>query len=221
MVIVFARAPLAGRVKTRLAVRLGEARAASLHRRLVACALATALASRCGKVELHATARHSLLRTTSRQHGIELRLQKGADLGSRMANATRAALRRAPSVPLIGADCPELAPRELARARRWLAGGADAVLAPALDGGYALIGLRRAADFLIADVPWGGEAVYAETAARLVKANWRLRALRSVADVDRPEDLARVRWLRFSSAARRFARRSGRSRARSGGSHRT
>lgn len=207
MVIVFARAPLAGRVKTRLAARLGEARAVSLHRRLAACALATAVASRCGTVELHATAKHSWLRRICRENGIALRLQKGGDLGERMANAMRAALRREPYVLLIGSDCPELAPGELARARRWLAGGTDAVLAPALDGGYALIALRRAADFLFAGMPWGSEQVYAETALRLKKASWRLRALRPVADVDRPEDLARLRGLRFASAVRRFARR--------------
>jgi glycosyltransferase A (GT-A) superfamily protein (DUF2064 family) len=93
------------------------------------------------------------------------------------------------------------------RAARWLAGGAGAVLAPARDGGYALIGLRRPADFVFRDMPWGSERVYGETAQRLKNRGWRLRALEAVGDVDRPEDLARVRALRLLSAARRCARR--------------
>lgn len=205
--IVFARAPLAGRVKSRLAARLGAAAAARLHQRLTEAALHTALAARCGPVELHATARHAWLSAVCRKKKITLRVQEGSDLGARMANATRFALRRAPYVLLIGADCPELSPRALRRGARALAAGADAVLAPALDGGYALIGLRRPADFLFRAMPWGSERVYAETADRLKASQWRLRALDPVADVDRPEDLERLKALRLFSAARRFARR--------------
>jgi rSAM/selenodomain-associated transferase 1 len=203
VVILFTRAPVAGRVKTRLAASLGAERAARLHERLTAAALATALASRCAPVALHATAKHAWLVHLCRQNRVLLRLQKGKDLGERMANATRAALRYAPFVLLIGADCPELTPRALRRAARWLAGGTDAVLAPARDGGYALVGLRRPADFLFRDMPWGSERVYGETAKRLKDRGWRLRALEAVGDVDRPEDLARVRALRLLSAARR------------------
>lgn len=191
MVIVFARAPVAGRVKTRLAARLGEAGAARLHARLTATALRIALASRCGPVELHTTSRHRWLSHLATKHSVALRLQRGGDLGERMANAVRRALRCASYVLLMGSDCPELAPRELGRARRWLAGGADVVLAPALDGGYGLIGLTRPADFLFRDMPWGSERVCAETQARLSRAGWRLRLLDAVSDVDRPEDLAR------------------------------
>jgi len=62
--------------------------------------------------------------------------------------------------------------------------------------------VRRPADLLFAEMPWGSERVYAETARRLAAAGWRLRALSTVADIDRPEDLARLASLRFSSLAR-------------------
>ena len=200
---MFTRAPVAGRVKTRLAARLGAARAAHLHRRLTLAALHTALAAGCGPVELHATARHAWLDGI----GIPVRVQKGRDLGERMAHATREALRRAPFVLLIGADCPELTPRALRRAARWLAGGADVVLAPARDGGYALVGLARPAEAIFRDMPWGSERVYQQTEARLKNSGRRLRALARVGDIDRPEDLERIRALRLFSAARRCARR--------------
>ena len=207
MVIVFARAPVAGRAKTRLGARLGEARAARLAARLTANAVRTALASRCGPVELHATSPHRLLLALARALKVPLRAQRGRDLGERMDRATRVALRARRGVILIGADCPALAPGDLRRAARLLHGGADAVLAPAEDGGYALIAVRRPAGFLFSDMPWGGERVYRETVSRLARAAWRWRALRTLWDVDRPQDLdrlaARVTLLRPSGGGYR------------------
>lgn len=207
MVIVFTRAPVAGRVKTRLATRLGAVRAARLHERLTLGTLGTAKAARCGPVELHATSRHAWLKAICKRNHVRMRVQRGKDLGERMAHATREALRRAPFVLLMGSDCPGLSPSELRRAARWLAGGAGVVLAPARDGGYALVGLARPLPALFRDIPWGGERVYAQTEARLKNCGRRLRALAPVDDVDRPQDLERIRALRLFSAARRAARR--------------
>jgi rSAM/selenodomain-associated transferase 1 len=179
-VIVFAREARAGRVKTRLIPLLGAEGAARLHARLVARALATARAARLGTVERWG-----------------LRRQRGADLGARMHHAFARTLRRTRRVILIGADCPVLRPRDLRRAARWLAGGADAVFAPAEDGGYALIGLRRVSPRLFEGVAWGGAQVMAQTRARLAALGWRWRELPTVWDVDRPEDVARLRRARL------------------------
>jgi glycosyltransferase A (GT-A) superfamily protein (DUF2064 family) len=187
MIIVFARAPLPGRAKTRLIPRLGAWGAARLQARLTRHALATARAARCGPVKL-----------------LLSRKQRGKDLGERMYRALLKARR--PAI-IIGTDCPELRPADLRRAARLLKGGYDAVLAPAEDGGYALIGMRRVSAVFFTGIAWGTETVYAETARRLDAAGWRWRALRTVWDVDRPQDLERLRWPRFSSALRRAARR--------------
>ncbi len=195
-VLVFARVPIAGRVKTRLIPRLGEWGAARLHARLLARTLHTAQAARCGPVEVH---------LTSRKRGTIL--QRGADLGERMQHALAGALRRHRAAILIGTDCPELRPVDLRRAARLLAGGCDVVLGPAQDGGYVLVGARRLPPQLFSNVAWGTPAVYAETVKRL--SGYRWRALRTFWDLDRPEDLARLRSLRFSSAPRPRARRCG------------
>jgi rSAM/selenodomain-associated transferase 1 len=213
IVIVFARAPLAGQVKTRLAPRLGAPRAARLHTELIFAALRTARAARCGPVELHITRRHALFPRA--------KLQRGRDLGARMHHALRNALRRHRAAILIGSDCPSLMPGDLRRARRLLQGAADVVLAPAEDGGYALIGARRIAPQVFSDVRWGGAAVLAQTVANLTRARLELRLLRTVWDVDRPEDLERLRSRRFSSAVRRHARQSRDSPGRWGESDRT
>lgn len=193
MIIVFARAPLPGAVKTRLIPRLGPWRAARLHWRLTLHALRTARAAGCGRVELHLARRHSAFKGA--------RLQRGRDLGERMLHA----FRRSRKAILIGTDCPMLTPRDLRRAARWLRGGYDAVLAPAEDGGYALIGLRRAIPALFRGMDWGSDHVYSDTVKKL--AGYRWRALPRVWDLDRPQDLDRLRSLRFPLASRQGARR--------------
>ena len=200
MIIVFARAPVAGAVKTRLIPRLGAWRAARLHARLVRHTVRTAR-STGERVEVHGTRAHSFFRTLN----VPFRLQRGRDLGERMQRAFKDGLRRHPAVMLVGSDCPTLTPGDLRRAARWLRGACDAVLAPAEDGGYALIGLKRTRHEFFEGVDWGGPRVYADTVRRLAPYRWR--ALRTVWDVDRPADLDRVRWLRLTSAARRGARR--------------
>jgi hypothetical protein len=204
IIIVFAKAPIPGQAKTRLIPRLGEWRAARLHARLTLQALDTARAARCGPVEVHGTRKHSFFKNLK----VGFRLQRGADLGERMYYALSKARR--PAI-VIGTDCPMLTPADLRRAARWLRGGTDVVLAPAEDGGYALIGARRISRSMFQGIAWGGEDVYEETVKRLNRAAYRWRALRRVWDVDRPEDVDRltaaVRSLRFASTARRGARR--------------
>lgn len=184
-VLVFAREARPGRVKTRLIPLLGAHGAARLHARLVRRALATAHAARLGEVALWSTRR-----------------QRGADLGARMRHAFERSLRRAPRVIVMGADAPVLRPAHLRRAARWLAGGADAVFAPAADGGYALIALRRVSPRLFEGIAWGGPQVMAQTRSRLAALGWRWRELPEVWDVDRPEDVERLRSLRLRFTVR-------------------
>jgi hypothetical protein len=186
VVLVFSRAPVPGRVKTRLVPRLGEWRAARLHARLTRHALRAAQAAACGPVELCDTSK-----------------QRGADLGERMHHALTRALRRHRAAIIIGADCPALRPRHLRRAARWLAGGCDVVIAPAEDGGYALIGAKRVSPLLFSAIAWGGSAVYESTVRKLVSLGYRWRALERLWDVDRPADLGRLDWVRFELRVRR------------------
>ena len=201
VVIVFARAPVAGRVKTRLG--LGSAAAVRLHTRLIEKAVRTAREAHCGPVELHATAPHRFFSTMK----IKVRRQRGDDLGGRMHHALCDALRRHRRAIVIGADVPSLAPADLRRAARLLEGAADIVLAPAEDGGYALIGARRISLPIFTGVRWGSADVLAQTLRNIARAGLHYRLLRTVWDVDRPEDLARLRSRPLSSAFRRGARR--------------
>jgi uncharacterized protein len=186
-VIVFSRAPVPGRVKTRLAARLGAWRAAHLHMRLTRRALRTARAAGVGPVELHVTSDHAAFGFYREKF-----LQKGNTLGERMYRA----LRRHRRAILIGSDCPALKARDLRRAARLLCAGYRVVLLPTEDGGYALIAAQHAPRAIFEGIAWGGPRVFEETAKRLAGVRWS--RLRTLWDVDRPEDIERLRALRFS-----------------------
>ncbi len=192
ILIVFAKAPVAGQVKTRLIPLLGPDGASALCMTLVRHALETARASRAHSVELWCApdVRHPFFLACRDRYGISLHAQEGPDLGSRMAGALCETLGRARSVLLIGSDCPTLTASELDAAARALEDGHDAVLGPAADGGYVLIGLKRVERALFTGVPWGSAAVAGITRDRMQALGWRWWELPVRSDIDRPSDLA-------------------------------
>jgi rSAM/selenodomain-associated transferase 1 len=195
--LVFAKAPEPGKVKTRLIPILGTAGAARLHRQLVTHCLARMIAAELCPVQLWCAPNiaHPFFRLCARRFNIPLRTQHGPDLGARMLHALQDALREVQSALLIGTDCPTLGPDDLTEALRRLGQGQDIVLVPALDGGYALIGARRVDTHLFEGIVWGTETVLAETRYRLAQLGWHWMALEPRWDVDRPADLAHLRRL--------------------------
>ena len=192
-------------MKTRLVPLLGEKGAARLHARLVERTLRTALASGFDNVDLYCSPgiNNTFFMKNKKRFGVCLRSQGRGDLGDRMYRAFKRVLRRHPYAVLIGSDCPALTPADLRAAARALTAGADAVLSPAEDGGYALIGLRRVSRRLFDGIAWGGPTVLEHTRARLRRLRWRWKELRTVWDVDRPEDVARLRKARLLQGSKR------------------
>jgi len=193
-VIVFAKAPRPGEVKTRLIPLLGAEGAAALHATLVERALETAVECGLRPIELHAAPDDGdpFFQACLERYGVTVRPQTGADLGARMHAAFEAGLARCGRVLLMGSDCPALTPALLRDADGALHDGADAVFAPCEDGGYALIGLRRANAGLFERIAWGTDSVMAASRLRLQQLAWRWRELETVWDVDRPEDYRRL-----------------------------
>lgn len=192
-VIVFAKAPTSGRVKTRLCPPLTAEAAALLHARLVRHTLAVACAAGIA-VELHGapSTDDAFFAACAREFGIELRAQRDGDIGARMAHALRDASRGAPLL-LIGSDCPARSADDLRAALHALEAGEDAVLGPVEDGGYALIGLSRFDARLFEGIAWSTDQVTTQTLARFAERNFRWTTLPTRWDVDRPADLARLR----------------------------
>ena len=116
-----------------------------------------------------------------------------------MYRALRDALRGHRAAIVIGTDCPVLRPQDLRLAARRLRGAWDAVIAPAEDGGYALIGLKRARKEIFEAIEWGSDAVLRETLLRMKALNFKCNLLRTVWDLDRPADLDRLASLPLRS----------------------
>jgi uncharacterized protein len=192
-IAVFAKAPVAGRVKTRLAPLLGEEEAARLHAQLVRRALRTAVDAGLGEVELWCAPdeSHAFFGECRERFGAPLHRQVGGDLGERMRHALDAGTGRGERVLLIGSDCPAITPDHLVQAAAALPAH-DAVFTPAEDGGYVLVGLARAVPCVFEDVAWGGDAVMATTRERLAAAGARWWEMPPLWDVDRPDDYHRL-----------------------------
>jgi rSAM/selenodomain-associated transferase 1 len=191
--IVFSKAARLGAVKTRLIPALGAAAAAALHERLVEHTMATARAASRGELELHATpADDAFLHDCATRHRAKLVAQSAGDLGERMHFAFAQALSgQCSAAVLIGSDCPALTPC-LVRLAFTALEDHDAVIAPAADGGYVLIGLSRLDRGLFEGVEWSTDRVMTQTRERLVALEWRWHELETLWDVDRPADYERL-----------------------------
>jgi rSAM/selenodomain-associated transferase 1 len=191
-IAVFAKAPVPGAVKTRLIPAIGAAAAARLQQQLTTMALARActLDSAVVTLWIDGPLDDLFVRTAARRFGVALRTQQGDDLGARMQNACEDILETATAMLLIGTDCPVQTTADLERARAVLQ-DADAVLQPAEDGGYVLIGMKRPLP-LFEGVPWGSEHVLEATRARAAWLGIELVELPTLWDLDRPADLERA-----------------------------
>ncbi len=192
-VAVFAKAPVPGAVKTRLAALLGPDGAAALHAGLVRHALAAAVQSGVGPVELWCAPdeTHPFFERCAAQFRVALERQQGDDLGERMRHAFENAHARGAALLLTGSDCPALDATALRTAARELSSH-DAVIAPAEDGGYVLVGLATPMPRLFEAITWGGSAVMGESRVRLAEMGVRWKELDTLWDIDRPADYARL-----------------------------
>lgn len=192
VVAVFAKPPRAGEVKTRLAAELGPGVAATM-----------------AKAFFHDTWRalkafpraRLVLASTDEElspYGLteaELWLQGDGDLGARMERIATRALATAPWVLEVGSDCPGLPLAALEDAREALLRH-DAVLGPAEDGGFYLLGFRKEAagrvTGLLGGLPWSAPTTFAETRSRLLDRGLSVATTRRWSDVDDLEDLVRL-----------------------------
>ena len=192
--VIFAKAPQPGSVKTRLIPALGAEGAATLAHRLLTHTLQQALAATVGEVELCMNPMPSdpAWLGVAIQRSVQQTAQGDGDLGERMARAVARIAARGSSpntsVLLIGTDCPMLTARLLTQAAQQLERN-DAVLLAAHDGGYVLLGLKSPCPELFEDMPWSTSVVAAETMRRMAKLKLRFWQGPTLHDIDEPADL--------------------------------
>lgn len=203
--VVLAKAPLPGLAKTRLARTVGDEVAATLARHLLEHALTTARDSGLAATLCGAPGGHPLLLELAGRAGLGLTAQVDGDLGQRLAAAIEQALQAHDAVLVIGSDCPGLTVQHLQMAARQLQRH-DAVFYPALDGGYALIGVRQVPAGLFQAMPWSTREVMPETLRRMAALGWSVWSGEVLADIDTAEDLVHLpsHWARPAPLAERI-----------------
>lgn len=196
-VIIFAKAPESGLAKTRLIPALGAAGAADLARRMLDHATEQAVNAKLGPILIATTPDQSHPAFTALADRFNLTLidQGTGDLGQRMQHTfdtvwhQRNYLDAARhSILLMGSDIPAIDADMLAVAARKL-NDCDAVFIPTIDGGYALVGLKKPNPTLFKDLPWSTPAVMQITRERALAAHLQCIELAPVHDIDEPADL--------------------------------
>lgn len=192
-IIVFAKAPLAGFAKTRLASVIGDEAAAALASRMLSEAVAQAVAAGVGDVEICCApdTSHAQFAIEQALHQLSLTSQGDGDLGERMSSAFERALNTHRHVIIIGTDTPGLQATHLQQAANALTTH-DAVFAPAHDGGYVMLGLSRAMPTVFEGVAWSTSEVMAQTREKLAELNAKCFELPVFFDIDEASDLRHV-----------------------------
>lgn len=188
---MLARAPVAGRVKTRLIPALGAQGACDLQQLLLERALQLPGQGFSERFLWLDDLPSVELQTLAQRLGWTLVEQPAGDLGERMRRIATLGLAESDAVILIGNDCPALDGDYLHAACSALQ-AQQVVIGPAEDGGYVLLGLRSMNPALFSDIPWGTERVLSLTLQRLQQLDWHPALLPALWDVDRPEDLSRL-----------------------------
>ena len=193
VLILFGRAPVPGRVKTRLFPAVGKRKATEIYQRLFCQTLEVAQQSEFKRIELwvDGSTNHPFFRRVRKRYGYRFYPQLGQGLGRRMQYAINHALGRYRSVVLLGCDCSGLTADDLNQARQSLK-AIDVVLGPAIDGGYYLIGLNKALPCLFTGMPWGSKAVLKETIKRVKFAGLQYQELARHRDIDNSSDVTRL-----------------------------
>lgn len=191
-VIVMAKAPVPGTVKTRLAASLGAEAACDLYRRLLRHTLANA-AAYTEQLHLHVSpdAEHPELQALAAEFNAQLSVQCQGDLGARMQHAFT---QLGTPALLIGSDCPFLDAEQLRRAEHSLR-HSDITLTPSDDGGYVLIGLNRVHAAPFTDIAWSTPQVLAQSQRACQHHGLSLTLNPSLWDIDDGADLQRLRAL--------------------------
>jgi uncharacterized protein len=190
--LIFAKAPVAGQVKTRLIPDIGQEKALILYKEFLSRTLNTTAETGFSEIQLWISGNinNEYFVNLKNKDRFNLFQQTGEDLGQRMFNAFESVLNKYSYAVLIGSDCPELLSSDIDAAGYYLENGKDLVLGPATDGGYYLIGLKKNNSMLFSGIEWGKENVFSETYACAKKMNLEVGLLPERSDVDVVSDLS-------------------------------
>lgn len=190
--ILFARQPVPGQVKTRLQPDYSPEKAAEIAAFMIRATVELAVSAWPGDITLSVWPGpdHPLFHQLADEFHIPLAPQADGDLGAKMLAALRHGIARRGAAAIMGCDVPHCDWDVIDQANNWLARGRN-VLGPTEDGGYYFIGLPEARSELFEEMPWGSDRVLEMTLARAEKLGMEFDLLKPLRDIDTPADL----WL--------------------------
>jgi len=193
VILLFAKAPVAGRVNTRLIDDIGVQAATELQHDLIHHRLSMlAEANLCDVCLLCAPdQQHETFLSCKKQYPITLHQQLGENLGARMFNGIDDALQKYKYCIVIGTDAPALDAQKIKQAVEALHDGTEVVFVPAEDGGYVLVAMRQAYQFLFENISWGSAQVMQQSRDMLDKNKVSFKELACCWDVDELADYQR------------------------------
>jgi len=192
-IIIFAKRPEAGKVKTRLIPALGAKQACELAERMLKHTIGNVLKAMSLQPNLYMQLciapdmQDPFWQPFMVNEKVSLSQQVEGDLGVRMATATQEVMAKGQRAILIGSDCPALNSDKFLNIVKDL-GQFDALMHPASDGGYVLLGLSRFSSKIFCDIPWSTQDVAALTLRALEQLNFSVKTLEVMHDIDEPED---------------------------------
>ena len=190
--IIFAKTPELGKVKTRLIPLLGEQGALDFHVASLRLALEQRVAMHLSSVVLYLQGEApQWLSTLCEQLNVDIAQQRGEGLGERMLHAATEQLSLASRIVLSGTDCLTLSGQRFSAIYETL-GVNDAAIIGADDGGYVALGLTQISTELFTRFSFGNDQVYKKTIHAMRALDWRFAELDKTWDVDRPEDIQRL-----------------------------
>lgn len=202
-ILQFAKAPVVGKVKTRLIKNIGAEAACQLHKELMSATSKMISESAIAPFELWVagTKSEDFMKEGSQQFDGQCFTQRGANLGERMSFALKSALYRWNYAVIVGSDCPAMDDKYLVNALTQLEQGAELVVGPAEDGGYVLIGAREHFPSLFEGISWGTERVMQQTREKALLLGIQLIELPTLWDVDNVGDLKRMSNPNYATTA--------------------
>jgi len=188
--IVFVKAPVAGKVKTRLGASVGMLNAARLYKLL--CYNYLKKVSLCPEVDVEVWAspdtHHPFFLRCRRELGITIRRQPSGSLGERMYRSIQVSLRSCSTVILTGSDMPDISGADLKQAISSLDDSADVVFSPAFDGGYGLVAMKKPVKSIFYGMHWSCSNVLDISLRRLERQKHSVRLLPAHIDIDTLSD---------------------------------
>jgi len=188
--VIFAKQPVPGKVKTRLAKHCGDEVAAEIASVLLTETIKLCAQAWPGPQTLYCwpDPNHDLFRQLADKYKIELESQCSGSLGDKMFDALLTESKRYGSAAVMGTDVPHCSEKILRQAYGLLSAG-KSVIGPASDGGYYFIGLQHPDKKLFAGLNWGGENVFDETLTRARDIGTSFDKLEVLRDIDNWQDL--------------------------------